>query len=159
MQNYVLQIYYSHRIMAQRLLSLEILCKQILPKCHNMSSVGSESCVSQSVNQKAICDIATEVRDSVDKSVIRDKVSSIFANHRGNIRTLLVCWKTQNHLSQGWSTNSAVFPTTSTWYDEARMGNCSRLHVRWGSWWYLMKVLLFPFIQVTVLPLAGKRKP
>lgn len=82
--------------MSQRLLRLGILCRQPTHQAPQFQPLGPEvSCVSQSVNQKAICDIATEVRDGVNKSVICEKFFLNICKHRRNIRMLLVCWKAQ----------------------------------------------------------------
>lgn len=70
--------------------------------------------------------------------------------------------KGTNHWLHGWSTNSTVFPTTSTWYDEARMENCSRVHVQGGVEGVLMIFNESAFISFhpgnCPFSLAGKRK-
>lgn len=144
---------YRYRIIAEAS-AVGNIVQANTPKVPQCESVGSKaSRVSQSVNQKAICDIATEVRDSVNKSTIYDKGTSTFANTDAPRRC---CWSAERHKSFITGLEHKLYSISDN------------INLIWGGqdgkllpspWWYLIKVLLFPFIQVTVVSLVGKKKP
>lgn len=104
----------------------------------------------QSKSYMWYCNGGERVRDGMKKSVIREKVSSTFAN---TDTTSGCCWSAESHKSfvAGLEHTQCSISDNVNLIWQGQDGKLLPSPCTGGSWWYLMKVLSFPFIQVTVL--------